>query len=190
MVRRGPAPRSSPDPAWVRRLLRAGAPGRALHDAARCSARSGAALHLAVLREPHLSRLMSGEKTVEGRACRVRRAPMGVVRTGDVVLVKRAAGPVVGWCTVRAVSTFDLAESDLAVIRAHHDEAMGRPGPDFWGAVEGSASAPGARFLTIIELAGVRGIVEPVPCGKSDRRAWVVLRPRRDRTRRAPAPGG
>ncbi|MFM9958522.1 MAG: hypothetical protein ACKVZJ_10630 [Phycisphaerales bacterium] len=163
-------------PAWVRRLLRAASGDEALRQAAAGVDR----VHLAVIREPHLARILDGVKTVEARFCRVRRPPMGVVHEGDVVLLKRASGPVVGWCIVRGVRGFDLRETSPATLRDRFDRAMGQAGSHFWDGVSGgSPGALPARFATMIELGGATTLERPIPCAKSDRRGWVVLRGRR-----------
>lgn len=150
--------------------------------------RCAGAVHLAVLREPHLSRMLRGVKTVEGRFCRVRRPPMGEVEAGDVVLLKRAGGPVVGWCVVGAVRWFDLREHPLNRVRAAFDRAMGEPGAPFWRAVGGEADGRAARYVTLVEVCCVRSLNTPLPCAKTDRRGWVVLR-RRGARRALPGVG-
>jgi hypothetical protein len=128
------------------------------------------AVHLVVLREPHLSRVLSGEKKMEGRFCRVRRAPMGVVSVGDILLLKRAAGPVCAWCRVSNVLAVGLAGDWLEPLRECFDDDLGRPGDVFW------ASVAAAKHATLIELEAVTELDSPVVCRKRDQRGWVVLR--------------
>src|SRR5438105_2049595 len=58
------------------------------------------AVHLAVCAEPFLRYLLEGRKRVDSRFSTRRSAPYARVPCGDIVLVKRAAGPVVGLCRV------------------------------------------------------------------------------------------
>lgn len=49
-------------------------------------------LHLAVMAEPYLTRILQGEKTLESRLSRNRIPPYGRLDVGDVVLMKKPAG--------------------------------------------------------------------------------------------------
>lgn len=127
-------------------------------------------MHLVVLREPHYSRMVSGTKRVEARFCRVRRAPLGVVAEEDVLLLKRAGGPVGAWCRVTHVLPLRLAGDWMDDVRGAFDESLGLPGEAFWRSVRR------ARFATLIEVNGVTELARPVRCMKRDQRGWVVLR--------------
>ena len=54
------------------------------------------AIHLAILIEPYLSFILNGKKTIESRFSINRIAPFDKIQTGDIVLLKRAGGPLVG----------------------------------------------------------------------------------------------
>ena len=60
------------------------------------------ALHLVVMREPFLKYLLDGSKSVESRFSQHRIAPYGRVGTGDVLLLKRNGGPIMGICRVQS----------------------------------------------------------------------------------------
>src|SRR5271169_6453922 len=66
------------------------------------------AIHLAVFIEPFLGYVLDGTKTVESRFSINRCAPFGKVSQGDVLLLKRAGGPVVGITRVLAVWSYHL----------------------------------------------------------------------------------
>jgi len=68
-------------------------------------------IHLAVFVEPFLGYVLDGSKTVESRFSVNRCAPFGKVNRHDVVLLKRAGGPVVGLAQVRTVWSYLLEES-------------------------------------------------------------------------------
>src|SRR5438105_96656 len=59
------------------------------------------AIHLAVFIEPFLQYILDGKKTIETRFSSVRCAPYERVRSGDIILLKRTGGPVVGICQIR-----------------------------------------------------------------------------------------
>ena len=49
-------------------------------------------VHLAVMVEPYLSRVLDGSKTIESRFSRKKIAPWGRVSSGDVVVLKKSGG--------------------------------------------------------------------------------------------------
>ena len=51
-------------------------------------------VHVAVIRKPHLERILSGEKTIESRIGMTRRAPFGRVSVGERLYLKESGGPV------------------------------------------------------------------------------------------------
>src|SRR5690349_4668447 len=67
---------------------------------------AGRPAHLAILREPYLTRVLSGEKTVESRFARVRAAPYGRVAPGDLIWLKRVGGPIAGVARAAEVRLF------------------------------------------------------------------------------------
>src|SRR5713226_860390 len=83
-----------------------------------CSDESGHyAVHLAVLVEPYLQYILDGKKTVESRFSSRRSTPYRRVRRGDIILLKRAAGPVVGLCQVSEVWFYRLEPKSWQDIR-------------------------------------------------------------------------
>lgn len=54
-----------------------------------------AQVHLAVMVEPYLSRVLDGSKTIESRFSRKKIAPWGRVSSGDVVVLKKSGGSFV-----------------------------------------------------------------------------------------------
>src|SRR5688572_1110592 len=65
-----------------------------------------ARVHLAVVREPYLSLIITGKKTIESRFSRHDRPPYGCVMRGDVLLLKEPAGPIVAIAQVRQTWSF------------------------------------------------------------------------------------
>ncbi len=114
--------------------------------------------------------MVRAEKRVEARFCRVKRPPLGAVGVGDVLLLKRASGPVSAWCRVAGVLPLRLAGEWMEDVRGAFDEALGMPGDAFWNSVAA------ARFGTLIEVGTVTELPRPVRCMKRDQRGWVVLR--------------
>lgn len=125
-------------------------------------------LHLAVFVPPYLDLILAGRKTAESRFSRRRIAPYGRVAAGDVVLLKRSGGPLVGICLIERVWHYALEAMGLAAIRAEFAEALRATDDAFWQA------RATARYATIMSLAHVCHIA-PLPYPKRDRRGWCVL---------------
>ena len=126
-------------------------------------------LHVAVLVEPYLSLVLKGKKTVESRFGANRHPPYGAVFAGDVILLKRAAGPIVGVACATRAWYFYLNAATLAEIRRRFEGRMCASDDFFW------EERCGANFATLIELGQVTEVATPIFCDKRDRRGWVIL---------------
>lgn len=129
------------------------------------------ATHLAVFVEPYLQYLLDGQKTVESRFSINRRPPYHRVSVGDVLLLKRTGGPVVGISQVSQVWFYRLDPDSFCELRSEFAAALCAQDPEFW------AKRSGASFATLMRLENVRRI-EPIHVKKRDRRGWVVVRKR------------
>jgi hypothetical protein len=127
----------------------------------------GIGVHLAVMNEPFLTYLLSGQKTVESRFSQRPIQPYEQVAAGDLVLLK--AGPVVGSFIVASVECRTLAPGELAMVRSSHARAICAHDDAFWQTREGK------RFVTLTWVSDVRKLT-PLTVTKRDMRGWVVLR--------------
>jgi hypothetical protein len=146
---------------------------RLQHDDFWCSylsARTDIGFHLAIFAEPFLSTVLDGSKTIESRFSRVRCAPYDEVRGGDVILLKRAGGPVCGLVLAESAWFFDLAYEPLDRIRIRHGDMI-LADDGFWD------QKRSAQYATLIQLRSP-ATLEPFTCHKRDRRGWVPLNPR------------
>jgi hypothetical protein len=126
-------------------------------------------LHVAVLREPFLSLMLSGDRNLESRFSRNRIAPYRAIRPGDVIAYKAASGPVLGVATVEDASFHELgAPDDHAGLRARFAEPLFAEDDAFWD------DRRHARYATLVSV-GPPERVAPTDVAKSDRRAWVTL---------------
>lgn len=133
--------------------------------------RGTCAIHLGVFVEPFLTYLLDGQKTIESRFSAVRCPPYNRVAKGDVLLVKRSGGPVVGVCEVGETWSYLLDPKSWLTIRRDFKDAMCAQDPEFW------RSKSGATYATLMQVCNVRAI-DPVPWAKRDRRGWVIVQPR------------
>ena len=127
--------------------------------------------HLAVFSGPFLELILSGSKTIESRFSKVRCAPFESVKPGDIVLMKRSGGPVVGEFTVGKVMTWrDMTGEDLAAIAVSYGSAIAADAvPHFWEDRED------CRYATLLYVQNPIRYERPLYIPKRDRRAWVVL---------------
>lgn len=125
-------------------------------------------LHLAIFVEPYLTFILEGRKTVESRFSSVRCAPYDKVHPGDVVLLKKAGGPVSGICRVDSAWFYEVDRSSLQEIRREFAARICPADSTFWAAREDKS------FATLISLADVARLPEFV-VGKRDRRGWVTI---------------
>jgi hypothetical protein len=126
-----------------------------------------AGLHLAVFKEPYLSFILDGSKTVESRFSVNGVAPYGRVASGDVILLKGSGKPVIGFCRAAHVWDYELVPDSWDEIRAKFGVAL-RAQDGFW------ESRRRARFATLIRVEQVCA-AEPLAVPKRDRRGWVIL---------------
>ena len=126
-------------------------------------------LHLAVLREPYLKFILEGKKTIETRFARRACPPFERVSKGDVILLKRTPGDVVGVCTVEQVWFYRLDSKSLATIESKFARAICPADSTFW---EERKEATVATLLLISKVAQI----PPFKVEKRDRRGWVVFK--------------
>jgi len=128
-------------------------------------------IHLAVLVEPYLRFILEGRKTIESRFSLKRIAPFDRVKKGDVILLKRSSGPIVGLCLVQSGWFYRLDPSSWSEIRTKFAAALCAEDPSFWE-IRGRAS-----YATLMRIANVQEL-PAIEFPKRDRRGWVVLQSR------------
>jgi hypothetical protein len=127
------------------------------------------ATHLAILREPYLSRILMGVKTIESRFLQVRTAPYGRVAVDDRLLLKRSGGPIAATARVAKVALYDnLTPARVAALIDQHAAGLCLDGDVLDRALR-------SRYAVLIWLGDVAPIEHPPILNKRDRRAWVVL---------------
>jgi hypothetical protein len=129
---------------------------------------AGPLAHLAIFQEPYLEYVMQGTKTIESRFGRNLVAPHGIVKTGDLLLLKRVSGPIVGLARIGFVHSYALDEATWREIRKRFSRALCAHDAEFW------AKRRYARFATLMQITH-RATIDPVTVAKQDRRGWVVL---------------
>jgi len=124
-------------------------------------------VHLAIMIEPYLRLCLEGQKTIESRFSTRKIAPYHRVRAGDVMLLKKPGGPVVGICGVSDSWFYELDPISWRMIKTGFLKEI-HAEPEFW--IEHESAA----YATLIRVRNARP-VNPIDLLKRDRRAWVVL---------------
>jgi|ERR1017187_6541194 ASC-1-like (ASCH) protein len=130
-------------------------------------------LHLAIFREPYLTFIMEGKKTIETRFAKRPCPPFERVSDGDVVLLKEAGGEVSGICEVEKVWFYHLDPKAFAFIKNRFGKLICAVDSSFWTERECKTVATLMLIKNVIPISGVH--IE-----KRDRRGWVVLQPKEE----------
>ena len=126
-------------------------------------------IHLAVFVEPYLSHVISGKKKIESRFSINKSAPYGQVGKGDIILVKKSGGPVIGYCEVEDVWYYQLNRKSLKDIRENYSDLLCIDNAQFWN------DKRAACYATLIRINSFNEI-PPFKIIKKDRRGWIVLK--------------
>src|SRR5262249_20190566 len=89
-------------------------------------------IHLAIFREPYLEFIMKGRKTIETRFSRRICPPFQAVSTGDIVILKRSGGEIVGICRVEDAWFYQVTADALTLIRDKFGREICAEGNSFW----------------------------------------------------------
>ena len=132
-------------------------------------------IHLAIFREPYLKFIMEGKKTVETRFARRACPPYKCVNDGDVVLLKRAAGGIIGICTIEKAWFYQLDPTTLSFIKTKFGAAICPADSAFWKERE-------EAVVATLMLVGNVTPIENILINKRDRRGWVVFKDNKQET--------
>lgn len=130
-------------------------------------------VHVVVVHRCYAEAILEGDKRLEARLLRQRRAPYGRVRQGERLYFKIAGGPVFATAVVDAVRTYDnLTPRDVVALEREF-EADVNGGTLFW------ARRRSARYAVMIDFVRVRPVFfgpDTSVLGAGARRsAWRVL---------------
>lgn len=95
--------------------------------------------------------------------------PYHAVAKHDLVVLKKAAGPVVGICQIGEIWDYRLSGGMIRGIRDQFADLLCAHDPTFWAVRETASYASLMRIERVQQL-------EPFSCEKRDRRGWVVLK--------------
>jgi ASC-1-like (ASCH) protein len=126
--------------------------------------------HLAICTEPLLSLMLSGEKKVESRFSKNKIAPYEKVAKGDLVILKRSGGEVVGSCVVHKVVFVEIKNKKIFIeLKKKYSRSICADADShFW------SQRTSARYASFIWLGKV--IQEKITVHSSGRSGWRVLK--------------
>jgi hypothetical protein len=150
----------------VASCLPRGSPWRDRIDAA--IERSGrVGVHLAVFTGHFLEAILDGSKKIESRFGVTRRTPFEKVQRGDIILLKRAGGPVVGLALAGDTLYCVLTPDVLRELRDRFAIQLCAENDEFW------AARADKRFASLIEIDD-RVKIANMAVEKHDRCGWVT----------------
>lgn len=128
-------------------------------------------VHLAIFREPYLSLILNGKKTIESRFSINKISPFGTVKKGDLVVLKKTGGAVMGFFIAGDISYYPNLDSKiLNKIESLYGKAICAQYDDnFW------EDRSKANYATLVQVKKLKRM-NPFHIEKKDRMSWVVLR--------------
>lgn len=126
--------------------------------------------HLAIFKGNGGEKILLGLKTIEYRFSKVKKAPYGIISSGDLVYVKPSGGDIIGQFRVKKVFFFDnLSEADLKKLEEDYGKKTSVEAA-YWSIKKDS------KYGTLIFIGdSTRFITSPIKIPKKDLRGWVVL---------------
>lgn len=125
-------------------------------------------LHLAIFVEPYLKFILEGKKTVESRFSMRLCPPYKCAQKGDIIILKKSGGPVIGLCRISQVWFYELDPNSWKDVKKRFSKAICANDVAFWNEREN------ALFATLMKITDVYKVA-PYSCRKRDRRGWVIL---------------
>lgn len=125
--------------------------------------------HLAIFIGDYIEKILTGEKTIEGRFSIDKILPYGQVKKGDIIFLKQSGGMIVGEVEADNVLYYEglNAEAIGKIRKEYNQELCAADG--FWQAKANS------HYVTLIFIKNPKRYLAPMRSKKHDRRAWVVI---------------
>lgn len=127
-------------------------------------------IHLAIFNEPYLSLIFDGQKSIESRFSIKKISPYKKINSGDLVVLKKSGGPVMGIFIAGEIKFFNkLSENHWEYIEkkygnlicTHYDS-------EFWSKRENT------RYATLIDIENIKKLT-PFKINKKDRSGWSLI---------------
>ena len=127
-------------------------------------------IHLALMVEPYLSRILDGEKTIESRFSTKRINPYDKISSGDIVVLKKSSGSVVAVFEVETAMFKQIKnDNDFEAIRKDYGKELCL-NDEFW------IRKKDAKYVTLIRISHLQTL-SPVIINKANRQSWMTYTP-------------
>lgn len=123
-------------------------------------------IHVAVMVEPYLSLILSGAKTIESRFSKKRVSPFGLIKSGDIVILKKSGGGYVAVFEAGEIKFFEPQnQTDIQRIKELYNDRL-CIADDFWNAKKD------ARYATLVSIERLCQF-EEFKISESNRQSWI-----------------
>ena len=124
--------------------------------------------HLAILRQPFLNMILSGEKTIESRWSMHKIAPYNKLSVGDEILLKETSKDVIATAKVKDFKYFELTPQIADEIKQKYGKEIGVYKFINW------ENYRNKKYCTLIWLENVEK-VKPFKVKRSNGAGWIVI---------------
>ena len=124
--------------------------------------------HLAILRQPFLDMILSGEKTIESRWSMHKIAPYNKLSIGDEILLKETSKDVIANAKVKDFKYFELTPQLADEIKQKYGKEIGVYKFENW------ENYRNKKYCTLIWLENVER-VKPFKVKRSNGAGWIVI---------------
>jgi hypothetical protein len=126
-------------------------------------------LHLAIFSHGFIDKIFIGKKTIDARFSQIRCMPYGNIEKGDLVLMKKSGGPVIGYFVAGKIKFFeDLTKKRLNLIVKKYRNELALSN-NFWDSKKES------KYLTLIQITRPAKFRIPISVKKRSLSGWVSL---------------
>ena len=124
--------------------------------------------HLAILKQPFLNMILSGEKTIETRWAMHKIAPYNKLRVGDEILLKETCKEVIATAKVKDFKYFELTPQIADEIKQKYGKEIGVYKFENW------ENYRNKKYCTLIWLDNIEK-VKPFKVKRSNGAGWIVI---------------
>ena len=124
-------------------------------------------IHLALMTEPYLSRVLNGEKVIESRFSTRKILPYQQIKSGDIVVLKKSGG---GLCAVFEADWVKCwqFENSGQIIKIKEEFGDGLCVDEvFWDRKKD------AKYATLIKISHLQ-LISPISVNKPNRQSWLT----------------
>ena len=122
-------------------------------------------LHLGIFIEPGLTDILNEKRTLEIRFSKNRQTPFGKLNNGDIVILKRTGGDVVGYFSIKKAEFFE--NIDMQEMKEKYNHLL-LASEDIWKLKKDS------KYATLIFIDKVVSL-KPFHINKKGMQTWVIL---------------